>query len=287
MRAIPEWVDRSLYPFEPKIFPLDIGTMSYVDQGSGKPIVMVHGNPYWSFEYRTLIRHFSTGYRCIAPDHIGFGLSDKPIDWDYLPEHHAANLEALLESLDLTKITLVINDWGGPIGFSYALRHPERIERIVVTNTWCWPVDDDWYYRAFSGFVGGPIGRTLIRRNNFFARSIARAVYGDKSRLTPDIHRQILSPLAKSEERKGTWVFPGQIVGSTEWLRDLWAQRELMYDKVKLLVWGMKDIAFREKELNRWAIAYPEARIVRLSDTGHFVADENADGLIREMETVL
>lgn len=284
MKEIPDWINRTEYPFIPKDFEVPVGTMRYVDEGAGEPLVMVHGNPYWSFEYRGLIRHFSGSRRCIAPDHIGFGLSEKPADWDYLPEHQAENFELLLEFLDLRDITLVVNDWGGPIGLSYAIRHPERIKGIIVTNTWCWPVNDDWYYRAFSGFVGGPVGRWLIRRRNFFARDIVRAVFGDKSRLTPELHRHILEPLAKPEERKGSWTFPGRIIGSTDWLRELWWQRELLQGKVKLLAWGMKDIAFREKELRRWAEAFPEARVVRFSSTGHFVADENSEGLIREME---
>jgi haloalkane dehalogenase len=285
--TFPDWLDRSEYPFEPAEFEVDAGTMRYVDEGAGDPIVMVHGNPYWSFEYRGLIRRFSSTHRCIAPDHIGFGLSDKPLEWDYLPEHHARNLAGLLDSLDLTDITFVVNDWGGPIGLSYALRRPERVKQIVITNTWCWPVDDDWYYRAFSGFVGGPVGRRLIRKRNFFARTIVRSVFGNKSKLTPELHRQITEPLAVPAERKGSWVFPKQIVGATEWLARLWSQRELLRGKVTLIAWGMKDIAFREKELNRWSETFPEAHVVRFAEAGHFVAEEEPEGLAREMEAIV
>ena len=284
---VPDWVDRSEYPFEPRGFAVPAGTMSYVDEGEGEPIVMVHGNPYWSFEYRGLIRHFAATNRCIAADHIGFGLSDKPADWDYLPESHARNLELLLESLDLHDITVVVNDWGGPIGLSYALSHPERVSRVVITNTWCWPVDDDWYYRAFSGFMGGPLGRFLIRRYNFFARAVVRAVFGDKRKLTPELRRHFTAPLATPEERKGSWVFPGQIVGASGWLEELWSRRERLRGKVHLLAWGMKDMAFREKELRRWAEAFPEAHVARFAGAGHFVAEEAAHELAREMETIL
>ena len=168
----PAWIDTDAYPFAPRAFSLPMGKMSYVDEGEGDPLVMVHGNPSWSFEFRDLIKHFSATHRCIAPDHIGFVLSDKPPVWDYLPQHHAENLEALLESLDLQNITLLFGDWGGPIGCSYAIRHPERVKAVVVTNTWLWSVEDDWYYRAFSGFVGGAVGHWLIRRLNFFARAV-------------------------------------------------------------------------------------------------------------------
>jgi len=279
----PAWIDHNEYPFTPKQFSLPAGTMSYIDEGEGDPVVMVHGNPTWSFEYRALIKHFSVTHRCIAPDHIGFGLSDKPLDWDYLPQSHAANLDKLLESFDLENITLIVNDWGGPIGLSYAIRHPAKIKNIVVTNTWMWSVKSDWYYQGFSRFMGGTIGRWLIRRYNFFANTIMKMAYGDKSKLTPEIHRQYLMPLDKPEERKGCWVFPKQILGSSAWLTDLWSQRDSLDHKIKLVAWGMKDIAFREKELNHWAKYFPDAKIVRYEDTGHFVPDEKPDELIGEM----
>ena len=224
------------------------GTMHYVDEGSGEPIVFVHGNPAWSFEFRNLIKEFSRTNRCIAPDLIGFGLSDKPAGWSYLPKEHAKNLGLFLESLDLDSITLVVGDWGGPIGLSYALNHPEKIKNIVITNTWLWSVRSDWYYQAFSRFVGGPIGRWLIRNHNFFAGTIVRVLFADKSRLTPKIHAHYLMPLEKPEERKGSWVFPAEIIGSSDWLQSLWDNRDMLRQKKILIAWGMKDIGFRENE---------------------------------------
>jgi len=283
---LPDWVDRREYPFDPKALTVPAGTMRYVDEGKGKPLVMVHGNPYWSFEYRRLISHFSEKRRCLAPDLIGFGLSDKPLDWEYLPWQHAENLRNLLDSLDLSEITMVVNDWGGPVGLSYAIERPERVESVVVTNSWLWSVADEWYYRAFSGLVGGPVGRFLIRRFNFFARSVVRAVFGDKKKLTPELHSQFLEPLAKREDRKGSWVFPGQIVGASDWLESLWERRETLEGKVKLIAWGMKDMAFREKELLRWSGAFPAARVLRLPEAGHFVAEEAPEELIAAIEAL-
>lgn len=286
---LPNWIDRREYPFEPHLFALPMGAMSYVDAGprDADAVVMVHGNPAWSFEYRALIKQLSATHRCVAPDHIGFGLSDKPPEWTYRPQQHAANLDALLETLDLHDITLVVNDWGGPIGLSYAINHPERIKQIVITNTWLWSVRDDWYYQGFSRFMGGFIGRFLIRRYNFFANNIMKMAYGDKRRLTPAIHRHYLMPLDKSAERKGCWVFPKEIIGSSDWLADLWSRREALAGKVALIAWGMKDIAFREKELNRWAAAFPDARVVRWADGGHFAADEKATALVAELSPLL
>jgi haloalkane dehalogenase len=284
---IPDWIDRNEFPFTPQQFKLPMGQLSYLDEGQGAPLVMVHGNPTWSFQFRHLIKHFSKSQRCLAPDHIGFGLSDKPADWNYLPSSQAENFERLLEALDLKNITLVVGDWGGPIGLSYAIRHPEKIKNIVVTNTWLWSVKADWYYRAFSGFMGGPIGHWLILRHNFFARSVVKVAYGDKRKLTPAIHRHYTTPLGQPAERKGSWVFPREIIGSSQWLESLWAQREALNDKIKLLAWGMKDIAFREKELNYWAKHFPAARVVRYADAGHYLSEEKPAELIRELNTLL
>jgi haloalkane dehalogenase len=100
--------------------------------------VFVYGNPTWSFQFRTPIRELSPTHRCLAPDHLGFGLSDKPTGWSYLPADHAANFARLMERLDLRDVTLVVGDWGGPIGLSWALDHPDRVRHLVVTNTWLW-----------------------------------------------------------------------------------------------------------------------------------------------------
>ena len=113
-----DWIDRDEYPFESHYIQVPAGRMHYVDEGSGQPVVMVHGNPTWSFLYRKVIKRLQPEYRCIAMDHLGFGLSDKPKDWSYLPAEHSTNLATLIEGLGLKNITLVVQDWGGPIGLS-------------------------------------------------------------------------------------------------------------------------------------------------------------------------
>jgi haloalkane dehalogenase len=269
-----DWIDRQEYPFEPHTFEVPAGRLHYVDEGNGQVIVMVHGNPTWSFLYRHLIKRLRPEYRCVAMDHLGFGLSDKPRDWSYLPSDHAANLTALIDGLGLKDITLVVQDWGGPIGLSYAVAHPENVARLIILNTWAWPVNRDWYYIAFSGFMGGPIGRMLIRRNNFFAKSVMRQAFGDKRKLTPAAHEHYLRALGTPEDRKGCYVFPRQIVKATPWLSQLWGNIAVLTGKPTLIVWGMKDIAFREKELKRWESTFPKAQSVRLSSVGHYVQEE-------------
>ncbi|WP_129675572.1 alpha/beta fold hydrolase [Candidatus Chloroploca sp. Khr17] len=277
------WINREEYPFASQFFSVPAGRMHYVDEGSGEPIVMIHGNPTWSFLYRNLIKRLQPEYRCIAMDHLGFGLSDKPEQWSYLPKDHAANLTAFIEGLGLQKITLVMQDWGGPLGLSYALNHPANVARIVIINTWAWPVNRDPYYIAFSGIMGGPIGRVLIMRYNFFAWSVLRQSFGDKRKLSREAHRHYLQHLATPAERIGCHVFPGQIVGSSAWLGEIWERMDTVEALPKLIVWGMKDIAFRPKELRRWQARFPSARTVELATVGHYVQEEAPDDLAAAM----
>jgi haloalkane dehalogenase len=287
MKDASEWLDKDEYPFKHRYFETPAGSMHYVDEGKGEPIVFVHGNPSWSFLYRKLISSLSDKYRCIAPDHIGFGMSDKPPGWSYLPEDHAKNLERLLDHLQLQNTTLILNDWGGPIGLSYAIAHPEKVTNIILTNTWLWPVNRDWHYVMFSSVMGGYIGKWLIRKFNFFANVMLKTSFGIKSRLTPEIHMHYLKPLEKVNERIGCWIFPGRIIGSTEWLKSLWEKRAILKEKNILIAWGLKDIAFREKELNVWIQSFPDSHVIRYHDTGHFVAEEMGDDLAVRIENFL
>lgn len=283
----PDWIDRTEYPFASHYFQTVAGKLHYVDEGSGEAVVMLHGNPTWSFLYRKLIKRLSPNYRCIAPDYIGFGLSDKPTDWSYLPEEHAKNLDALIAHLGLKDITLVVGDWGGPIGMQYAVDHPQNVKRLVVTNTWAWPVDKDFHYVSFSALMGGLIGRFLIRHFNFFVNSFMRVAFGDKRKLGEHAHRHYRNALPTAASRKGCHVFPKQIVASTPWLEKVWRKMGLLKDKPALLVWGMKDVAFREKELKRWQTTLPNSITLRLNMVGHFIPEEAPDELGEAVENFL
>jgi len=284
-RTSPSWLDTTAYPFAPRWFDAPDGTMHYLDEGTGNPVVLVHGNPTWSFQFREVVRRLD-GVRAIAPDHLGFGLSDKPRGYSYRPRDQARNLAALLDSLDLHDVTLVVGDWGGPLGLSWALDHPDRVRSLVITNTWMWSVRRDWYYQGFSGFMGGPIGRRLIMRRNFFAGGFLPQVYGDRTKLTPEIHAQYLAPLGTPDDRVGCARFPREIIASSEWLDSLWRRRGALPHERVTLAWGMKDKAFRAKELDRWQSLFPSARVLRLGDCGHFVAEEHPDVLAAEILAV-
>jgi haloalkane dehalogenase len=274
------WIDRNEYPFESKFIQLDMGRMHYIDEGEGEPIVMLHGNPTWSFLYRHLVKGLSPIYRCVAVDYIGFGLSDKPPTWSYLPEDHAKNVEDLIEKLDLKDITLVVQDWGGPIGLSYALDHPGNVKRLVIMNTWAWPVSDDVHFRRFSRFLGGRLGKLLITRFKFFEKTIMRKLAKNKERFTKQVHKHYIKQFSSHNDRKGIWIFPKEIIGSTKWFDSLWSKKERIKDIPALLVWGMRDMAFREKELQTWEDLFSRSKTAKLKGVGHYVQEEAGPDLI-------
>jgi haloalkane dehalogenase len=279
----PKWLDRKEYPFKSHYFQLPVGKMHYVDEGQGYPIVMIHGNPGWSFEFRKVITELSKTNRCIAPDHIGFGLSDKPQDFDYLPASQARNFELFMDSLNLNNITLTFNDWGGPIGLSYAIKHPEKIRKLVILNTWLWSVEDDPYFQRFSNMMGGTIGKWMIKNFNIFGKLVVKKAMGDSKKLTKEIHRHYYKHLETRKDRKGCYTFPRQITRSAKWLDTLWQQREKINSIPTTFVWGMKDIAFREKELNYWIANWNNPKVIRLDETGHYPQEEAPDVLINAL----
>ena len=176
------WLNPTLYPFASHHLDVGPGRMHYVDEGEGVPIVMVHGTPSWSFLYRHLIRGLSADFRCVAPDHLGFGLSDKPEAFAYTPKAHAENLETLIKTLNLKDVVLMVHDFGGPIGLSYALDHPENVRALVIMNTWL------WRYRALGQagrVLGNPLGRFLYERLNFSVSVLLKRVaFADSGVLT-------------------------------------------------------------------------------------------------------
>jgi haloalkane dehalogenase len=282
MRENKIWLDTNEYPFQSHYFELPMGKMHYIDEGKGLPIVFVHGNPGWSYEFRNPVKELSKTNRCIAPDHIGFGLSDKPFDWNYLPANHAENFRMFLDHLRMDEFVMVVNDWGGPIGLSYAINNPGRMKHLVITNTWMWSVRDVLYYRLFSGFTGGPIGRFLIRNFNFFGKVIIKQCVADKKNFDPTLYQH----LETKEDRKGCWTFPKQIVGSSDWLDSLWQSRKKITDIPATLIWGMKDIAFREKELAVWMNELSNKTVTKLENIGHYPHEEAPARFVAEVKKI-
>lgn len=274
------WLDSALYPFKPKRFHTPDGALSYLDEGQGAPILFVHGTPSWSFEWRAVINALRKDHRCVAPDHLGFGLSDKPTDAPLAPEDHARRLQALVEALDLTNITLVVHDFGGPIGLAAAFALRERVKRVVVVNSWMWSLEQDPAVVRIHKFVCSWLGRFLYLWLNLSARVLVPASFADKRRLTKVVHRHYIGPFASRSLRSGPYVMAKALIGSSAFFARLWAQRSALTELELTIVWGDKDPAFGTQQRDTWTQAFPAARLVCVPDAGHFVAEERPDVII-------
>lgn len=283
----PDWLDRSLYPFDSQYLSLAEGRLHYVDRGTGSPVLAVHGTPTWSFLYRELIASLSDRYRVVAPDHLGFGLSEKPEAAGYRPADHAERLARLVDRLGLEGITLVVHDFGGPIGLSYAVERPENVDRLVLCNTWLWSLDDDRTARWASRLARGPVGRLLYRRFNVSPRLLLKLAWGDRTALTAAVHRHYTGPFGSPGERTAPWVLARELIGSGEWYESLWGRRSRLRDKPALVCWGLADPAFGESYLERWEGVLADAEVVRLPDVGHFVPDEAAATVVTAVTAFL
>lgn len=271
---LPAWLDRALYPFAPRAHSTPEGTIRYLDEGRGPVVLVVHGTPSWSFEWREVVRALSADHRVIVPDHLGFGLSDKPADPSILrPADHARRLRALVDALDLRDITLVVHDFGGPIGLPLALERPERVRAIVASNTWMWAHGEDRRIRWMSKLVASPLGRLLYLGLNASPRWLVPSAYGDRARLTPALHRHYLAPLGSWSERVAPWTLGVELAGSDPFYASLWDRRGALSRIPLRLAWGMKDPAFQISYLERWKSSFPHAKVDAL-EVGHFPAEE-------------
>lgn len=273
--AAPAWLDTQAYPFAHHWAELPGGRrMHYLDEGTGEPILFVHGTPTWSFEWRHLVRGLAGTHRCIAPDLLGFGLSDRPRDFAYTPETHAEALAVFVETLDLRDFTLVVHDYGGPIALPLALE-PGRVRRLVILNSWMWSFGDDAEMVKKGRFAGGALGRWMYRRLNASLRMLMPYAYGDRRRLTPEIHRQYLEVFPDAWSRGAVlWPLAKALLASGAFYDSLWRRRGELRDLPTLIVWGMRDRAFPPRHLERWRTALPEARVVELPGSGHWPHEE-------------
>jgi haloalkane dehalogenase len=285
---IPAWLDVGAYPFAHHYAQLSAGRMHYLDEGRGEPLLFVHGTPTWSFEYRHLVRGLFSRYRCIAPDHLGFGLSERPAGFSYRTEQHAENLAAFVEQLGLERFSLVVHDYGGPIGLPLALAHPERVAKLVLMNTWMWSFDEDADMQKKARMAASGLGRWLYRYANASLRLLTPSAYGDRSKLTNDIHRQYLAVFADRDSRERVlWALAQALSGSRDFYQSLWQRRERLRRTPMLIIWGMKDSAFRPHQLEKWSDAFPQAQVVRLEQAGHWPHEEQPAEVLAAMRSFL
>lgn len=279
-------VDAALYPFADRWLERDGVAMHFVDEGCGTPVLMLHGNPTWSFLYRDVIKALSDSCRCIAPDYPGFGFSDHPPGYGYTPQEHAQWIRALIERLQLRRYVLVVQDWGGPIGFANAVERPNEISGMVILNTWCWPPGAGM--KLFSTLMGGRIGRYLQLERNYFARKLVPAGIARDERRTPAVRKAYIDPFPTRESRTGTWAFPHAIRSSAEWLHQIEVRLPQLRGKPTEMVWAMKDIAFgNEHFIRRWQDYLPGAAVDRVADAKHYIQEDAPDRVVSAVRRVL
>lgn len=278
-----KWFYNEAYPFQYNYFKTDAGEMHYVDEGQGEPILFIHGTPAWSFLYREQIKALSKSYRCIAPDHIGFGLSDKPKDFDGMPKAHSERLEALVDHLGLDNITLVVHDFGGPIGLGFALRNPDKIKRVVILNTWLWETTSNPEVEKVDKVLNSWLGRFMYLNLNFSPKVLLKQAFYDKSKLTKAIYKHYVNVFPNKDTRYGLLKIGQALKGSSDWYQQQWEQLDRLEDKPTLILWGMKDAFIKPEFLEKWQKRLPDARVVKY-DCGHFLQEEKAGGVAKEIQ---
>ncbi len=281
--AQPNWLDTLAYPFNSNYLELPDGKMNYVDEGTGEVILFIHGTPSWSFLYRNHIKELSKNYRCIALDHLGFGLSEKSKSFNGTPELHAANLKALIEHLDLKNITLVVHDFGGPIGLSNAIDNPKRTKRIVLFNTWLWETKSKPEAQKINKLLSSGLGRFLYLNLNFSPKVLLKKGFYDKEILTKSIHQQYLKPFGKKKDRYGLLYIGQALVGSSDWYAKQWEALDAIVNKPILILWGTKDEFIDTSYLKKWKNRLPNAQVVEY-ECGHFVQEEKAEESIEQIK---
>jgi haloalkane dehalogenase len=260
--------DRALYPFESRWFDSSAGRMHYIDEGSGPPILLCHGNPTWSFLYRGIVTRLRDRFRCVAVDYLGFGLSERPDQYGYTIEEHARTVGELVDRLGLDDFLVMGQDWGGPIGTAVAVERADRVAGVVLGNTWFWPAA--WNLRLFSRIMSSrPVQRKILDDNLFVEKIMPRAMTTKLSEREREHYREVQPT---PEARRGVAEMPKQIVAAHPLLdrlsRDVPAR---LGSKPALFAWGMKDFGFRPSMLGRLAAAFPDHVAVVLPDANHYI----------------
>ncbi|MES0491970.1 MAG: alpha/beta fold hydrolase [Leptospirales bacterium] len=274
------WLDKELYPFNTKTENIDGYKMSYVDEGVGDNLLFIHGTPSWSFEFRKLIVGLKGKFRCIAPDHIGFGLSAKPIGIDYSPAGHAIRLKLFIEKLQLKQIHLVVHDFGGPVGLSTAMEIPGNILSISILNTWMWSLNEYSHFTTPAKLIQTGLGKFLYEKLNFSAKVLIKGGFFDKRKLTKRIHDQYKNAQDK-DARKAAYQFALSLLGASSWYDELWDKRFELQNIPTTIFWGMNDkLLPANLLLDKWKVGFPNANVIEIENAGHFPQEENEEIII-------
>lgn len=287
MEPLPQTV-KELFPFKHRFAEIGSETMHYVDEGEGEPVIMLHGNPTWSFYYRNVIIGLRDDFRAIALDHIGCGLSTKPQRYEYTLEQHIRNLETFVDQLGLERFHLIVHDWGGAIGMGYATRHPERVGQIVITNTaaFCYPK-----LSKRIAFIKLPIIRQVLIRG-FNAFPVLSTYMSVERKLPPKVETGLLHPYNNWKNRIAVERFVKDIPmtprhPSYATLKGIEDKLQLLKDHKMLICWASEDFCFHRGILHKWMELFPKAKARRFIQTGHYLFEDAKDETVRRIHRFL
>ena len=277
----------ALYPFAPHHIDIAGNRLHYVDEGSGEAVLMLHGNPTWSFFYRDLIRELMGSHRTVALDHMGCGHSDKPDDdnYEYTLASRISDVGSLVEELDLRDISLVVHDWGGMIGMAWAVQNVRRLSRLVVMNTAAFPLPDRKRIPAALALARTPgLGALLVRGANAFARGAVRTCV-TRAPMSKEVAAGYLEPYDSWAHRIAVHRFVQDIplrAGDRAYsiVRDTADSLDRLAGIPMLICWGMKDFVFGREFLDEWISRFPAAAVHRFSDCGHYVLEDASKEII-------
>lgn len=273
----PPWLDRSLFPFTSRSLKIDGHVLHYIDEGTGPTLLLLHGNPTWSFLYRHLVRQLAPHFRCIALDYPGFGLSTARPGYGFTPREHSQLVERLVEQLELRELRIMVQEWGGPIGLGFAGRRPELVHSLILGNTFAWSAQGSTGLTGFSKLFGSRLARWFIMRYNALARWLIPA--GINRKLTTAELAAYLGPFPTPTSRLPTWVFPREIIGSQAYLTKVEAGLAKLRAKPALVVWGEADGAFRQPDRLRLQQYFPNHRVCLLPQAKHFIQENAPDDI--------
>ncbi len=289
----PRWPD---YPFASHRHVHANGiSQHYLDEGAGEVVLMLHGNPTWSYYWRHLVLALRGTHRCVVPDHVGMGLSDKPDDarYAYTLEQRVADLDALVGAVigPRTKVTLVVHDWGGMIGFAWACRHPERVARLVVTNTAAFPMPSDKRLPlALKLGRETRLGAFLIERFNAFAAGATTLAVTKP--LPRAVRRAYVTPYDTKANRIATLRFVQDIPLSPSdrgyaLVAATGAALPQFADRPVLICWGLRDFVFDATFLREFRRALPQAEVHAWEDAGHYVLEDARERVVEQVRAFL
>jgi haloalkane dehalogenase len=282
------WHD--LYPFASHELNLDGLRYHHLDEGAGQPLLMVHGNPTWSFYWRNLVTALRDRFRIVVPDHMGCGLSDKPTCYPYNLAQHIRNLVCLIEHLDLKNITLLAHDWGGAIGLGAALEMPQRFARIVLFNTGAFPPP---FIPLRIQVCRTPVlGRWAVQGLNLFAHAALWMAVNNRANMTPAVKAGLLAPYDSWAHRVAIHQFVRDIPQTRRhptWrtLERIEAGLPRLADRPIQMIWGMRDWCFTPACLDRLLVSFPHAEVHRLQNAGHYVVEDAYGEIVPLVEQFL